>query len=355
MGLPTKSFDLFFGTGGVGKTTLATARAIDLARQGHRVLLMTIDPAKRLKDILGLDDAAAGSVKTIHSLPEVGDLPTPLDALLMSPTHTIQRMGEAVGVKELSQNRIVAILAKPNGGMNEILALIELQMRINEGKYDCVVLDTPPGPHFLDFLEGLDKIRKFFDQRFVEIFTSLGRKAMDNTQKTLVKNLFDKVVNAGVNKLLSYLQKVTGENFVEDFLEALEVIYRSRSSFMQGLAMESKLSDPAAANWFLVTSVEQGKFHEALEIQRMANKLRKREMFLVLNKTLGHELDSWQPAPHTEGEKLKNAFIQKEKTLLEKTKPHFLAIYAFPEVFASSPLQHVTALAATWRKHVDSN
>lgn len=355
MGLPLKSFDLFFGTGGVGKTTLATARAIDLARQGHKVLLMTIDPAKRLKDILGLDDAAAGSVKTIHSLPEVGDLPTPLDALLMSPTHTIQRMGEAVGVKELSQNRIVAILAKPNGGMNEILALIELQMRMNEGKYDCVVLDTPPGPHFLDFLEGLDKIRKFFDQRFVEIFTSLGRKAMDNTQKTLVKNLFDKVVNAGVNKLLSYLQKVTGEHFVEDFLEALEVIYRSRSSFMQGLAMESKLSDPNAANWFLVTSVEQGKFHEALEIQRMANKLRKREMFLVLNKTLGHELNSWQPIPQSDGEKLKNAFVLKEKNLLEKTRPHFLAILAFPEVFASSPLKHVTALAATWRKHVDSN
>lgn len=353
MSLPVRSFDLFFGTGGVGKTTLATARAIQLANEGHRVLLMTIDPAKRLKDILGLSDESAGEIAIIERLPEVGELKVPLHALLMSPPRTIQRMGEVAGVKELSQNRIVEVLARPHGGMNEILALIELQMRLKDGNYDCVVLDTPPGPHFLDFLDGLEKIRKFFDQRFVEIFTSLGRRALETPSKGLVSGLFDKVVGAGVNKLLSYLQKVTGERFVEDFLSALEVIYRSRSSFMQGLAMEERLSDPTKANWFLVTSVEQGKFHEALDIQKSAGKMHNREMFLVLNKTLSHELLDWHPAAGSAAFALRESLINKENLLREKTRPHFGGIVDFPEILASSPTEHVKQLAHIWSKHAN--
>lgn len=354
MSLPLRSFDLFFGTGGVGKTTLATARAIQLANEGHRVLLMTIDPAKRLKDILGLKDDCAGEISEIAQLPEVGELKTPLHALLMSPPKTIQRMGERAGVKELSQNRIVEVLARPYGGMNEILALIELQNRIAEGHYDCVVLDTPPGPHFLDFLDGLEKIRKFFDQRFVEIFTSLGRSALEkNTSRGFVGGLFDKVVGAGVDKLLSYLQKVTGERFVEDFLAALELIYRSRSSFMQGLAMEERLSDSTKANWFLVTSVEQGKLHEALAIQKAAGAARKRDMYLLVNKTLSRELEMWHPAVGSPHEKLKNSLLHKESQLKEKTRPHFVDIFEFPEILVSSPTEHVKRLAQFWSQHAN--
>jgi anion-transporting ArsA/GET3 family ATPase len=353
MSLPLRSFDLFFGTGGVGKTTLATARAIQLANEGQRVLLMTIDPAKRLKDILGLSDDKAGEVAIIEQLPDVGVLKTPLHALLMSPPRTIQRMGEQAGVKELSQNRIVEVLARPHGGMNEILALIELQMRLKDGQYDCVVLDTPPGPHFLDFLDGLEKIRKFFDQRFVEIFTSLGRRALETPSKGLMSGLFDKVVGAGVNKLLSYLQKVTGESFVEDFLGALEVIYRSRSSFMQGLAMEERLADPVKANWFLVTSVEQGKFHEALDIQKAAGKMHKREMFLVLNKTLSQELQDWHPVEGTAAHELRASLLNKETLLREKTRPHFAGLVDFHEILANSPTEHVKQLANIWSKHAN--
>lgn len=353
MSLPLRSFDLFFGTGGVGKTTLATARAIQLANDGHRVLLMTIDPARRLKDILGLSDATAGDIAIIEQLPDIGVLKTPLHALLMSPPRTIQRMGDQAGVKELSQNRIVEVLARPHGGMNEILALIELQMRLKDGQYDCVVLDTPPGPHFLDFLDGLEKIRKFFDQRFVEIFTSLGRRAIEAPSKGLVSGLFDKVVGAGVNKLLSYLQKVTGESFVEDFLSALEVIYRSRSSFMQGLAMEERLADPTKANWFLVTSVEQGKFHEALDIQRAAEKMHKRDMFLVLNKTLSHELKDWHPQEGTASYDLRASLLVKESRLRDKTRPHFVGLLDFPEVLANSPTEHVKQLAKIWSMHAN--
>lgn len=347
--VPHKQFDLFFGTGGVGKTTLATARAVQLAREGKRVLLMTIDPARRLKEVLGLGDDAAGNVVPIHELPGIGSFPVPLHALLMSSTHTLERMAKSANVPELSKNRIVSILTRPNGGMNEILAVIELQARMESGDYDVVVLDTPPGPHFLDFLEGLDKIRTFFDQRFVEIFTSLGRRAVSTTQKSFAGKIMNKFVGAGVQKLLGYLQKVTGEGFIEDFLSALEVIYRSRAAFTRGLEMEKRLTDPACANWFLVTSVEQGKAQEALEIQREATRLAPQGMYLAINKCLLQELKDWRPAAGSRALQLKDALMTKERSLLDSTKNGFAGVLTFPEIFASAPLDHVQRLAEGWK------
>ncbi len=350
MALTHRPFEIFFGTGGVGKTTLATARPVQLAGEGKRVLLMTIDPAKRLKDLLGLSDAQAGMVVAISRFGDLPPFAAPLDVLLMSAPHTIQRMAESSGVPELARNRIVEVLARPNGGMNEILALIELDLRFTAGNYDCVVLDTPPGPHFLDFLEGLDKIRAFFDARFVEIFASLGRKVVEVAPtKGLAGRLVGKVVGAGVQKLLSYLEKVTGAAFVEDFLQALQVIYRARGAFLRGLEMEKRLTAKDASHWFLVTSVEQGKVSEALAIRRDAVALAPQGVTLAVNKCLSPVLADW--APTGDGARLKAAWLAKEHALLDGARAGFAGVLAFPEIFTASPLDHVEALAEGWKKH----
>lgn len=349
--LKMKRFEIFFGTGGVGKTTLATARAVDLALQGKKVLLMTIDPSKRLKDILGLKDEDSGELCEVKELAGLTPFVQPMNALLMNPQKTIARMGDMAGVSELKSNRIVEILTKPYGGMNEILALIELKIRIDEQSYDCVVLDTPPGSHFLDFLDAIDKIKQFFDHRFVEIFTSLGKKTIEATQKNFISGFMDKVVGYGVNKLLEYLQKVTGEGFVDDFLKALEVIYRSRASFLKGIEMEKLLCLESEATWFLVTSVEQGKVSEALEIQKSAGKKHNRRMNLLLNKTISHHLEDWQAMG--DSLRFKNFFLAKERHI--KATKNFVDVYDFPEVFASSPLDHVRDLSTHWRSYANNH
>ncbi len=344
MTLSTKSFEIFCGTGGVGKTTLATARAQNLADYGHRVLLITIDPAKRLKDLLGLKGEAVGEVVAVNLNG------THLHALLMSPEKTIQRMSRKYNTPDLEGNRIVKILSKPYGGMNEILSMVELQMQFDSGLYDVIVLDTPPGAHFLDFLEGLNKISSFFDQNFIEIFSYLGQKTAKAGKKIFGLNLINKVISTGVKKLLGHLQSVTGAQFIDDFIEAIQIIYQSREAFLKGIALKEKLKSKEECNWFLVTSIEQGKAQEAIEIRSHATHFIHQDHYLVLNKCLESELSTWDPDKE-ELTKIKSSLELKEKNLKKQLKDLFPVVIEFPEIISLSPSDHLIHLTEKWKSY----
>jgi anion-transporting ArsA/GET3 family ATPase len=340
----TKSFEIFCGTGGVGKTTLATSRALSQASTGLRVLLITIDPAKRLKDLLKLTGDSIGEVTTV----EVNDIK--LDALLMSPEKTIQRMALKYQTPDLASNRIVKILSKPYGGMNEILSLVEVQMQFDSGKYDVIVLDTPPGAHFLDFLEGIGKIRSFFDQSFVEIFSYLGTKTV-NAGKMFGLGIINRMISGGLRKLLGYLQKVTDAKFIEDFIVAVQIIYQSKEAFLKGLSLQERLKSKTECNWFLVTSVEQGKAQEAIEMKSHAKSFMHQDHFLVLNKCLEQEMSGWNP---TDPKLLaiKISLDGREKDLKKSLKENFPVLLEFPEVMSLEPIEHVINLTNKWKSYV---
>jgi anion-transporting ArsA/GET3 family ATPase len=344
--LSTKSFEIFCGTGGVGKTTLAAARALSLSGQGQRVLLITIDPARRLKDLLGLSDNSFGEVT------EVNFNGLKLKALLMSPEKTIQRMSAHMNTPDLADNRIVQILSRPYGGMNEILSLVEVQMQFETGAFDVIVLDTPPGAHFLDFLEGLGKIRSFFDQSFVEIFNYLGQKTADAGKKVFGRSLINRFISSGLRKLLGYLQKVTGAKFIEDFIEAVQIIYQSKAAFLKGISLQDKLKAREACNWFLVTSVEQGKAQEAVELRSHASHFIHQDHFLVLNKCMESELKDWQAANPALGQ-IKDSLLGREKELKSELKSVFPTVLEFPEVISLSPDDHLHHLTEKWNTYAN--
>lgn len=344
MALNTKSFEIFCGTGGVGKTTLAASRAINLSQKGLRVLLVTIDPARRLKDLLGLSGGHIGEVT------EVSIEGTQLHALLMSPEKTIQRMAKAYNTPDLADNRIVQILSRPYGGMNEILSMVEVQMQFETKQFDVIVLDTPPGAHFLDFLESLGKIRNFFDQNFIEIFSYLGQKTASAGKKVFGLGIINRFISGGVRKLLGYLQNVTGAEFIDDFIQAVQIIYQSKDAFLKGLVLQDKLKSRTECNWFLVTSVEQGKAEEAIEIKSHASHFIHQDHFLVLNKCLEAELSPWTP-DEANLKKIKASLENKERSLKRQLSSAFPTVLEFPEIISLSPSDHIHQLTQKWNSY----
>ena len=151
------------GDGGVGKTTVAAAMAARLALSGRRVLAVTVDPANRLKDALGL--SGRPGVEEPVSLAALGPI-TPggtLSAMVLDTATELDRLVLRVAPTDEARRRIMDNVfyrkaVTRMAGTHEYMAMERLLEALESGRYDLVVLDTPPERHALDFLDAPDRL-----------------------------------------------------------------------------------------------------------------------------------------------------------------------------------------------------
>jgi anion-transporting ArsA/GET3 family ATPase len=262
------------GSGGVGKTTVSATFALAAARAGRRACVVTVDPARRLADSLGVQSLA-------NTPTEVeGDWPGHLFALMLDTKGTfddlVQRYASTPEQAEsIRTNRLYQNLAGALSGTQEYMAMEKLYELVDSKAFDVVVVDTPPTRNALDLLDAPRRLTRFLENR-------LFRALLVPTRLSL------KAVAVATHALLRTISKVAGAEIVEDAVgffqafEGMEEGFRDRAG-----AVRELLADPMTA-YVLVTSARPDAVAEA---SFFAEKLAEREVApaaLVVNRIHPH-------------------------------------------------------------------
>jgi anion-transporting ArsA/GET3 family ATPase len=217
------------GTGGVGKTTTAAALAVAAARAGRRAVVVTIDPARRLADALGLE------ALTNEPTPVIGDWPGELHAMMLDARQTfddlVARYAEdAQQATSILENRLYQNLSGRLSGTQEYMAVEKLFELHETGDYDLIVVDTPPTRNALDFLEAPDRLARFLDGRLVRLlFPSSVRR----------------IVNASLQLILNRAARVVGRQVVDDTIAFLRAFQGMEDGFRdRARHVRTLLADP---------------------------------------------------------------------------------------------------------------
>jgi anion-transporting ArsA/GET3 family ATPase len=200
------------GSGGVGKTTTAAALAIAAARSGRKAAVLTIDPAKRLAQALGVE--AMGNIPRALT-PEL-TAPGSVDAMMLEASAAlddfVQRLvPDAERRERLFQNRLYQVIARHLGGTHEYMAVERLHALVEESGYDVVILDTPPTVNALDFLDAPNRLAGFFSEKITRFFVKQGEEKK--------KGFIDKLRDRAGDLAMGVLGKALGEGFVEELAD----------------------------------------------------------------------------------------------------------------------------------------
>ncbi|HEU4658741.1 MAG TPA: ArsA-related P-loop ATPase [Capillimicrobium sp.] len=246
------------GSGGVGKTTTSAALAMGLAARGQTVAVVTIDPAKRLADSLGLD-RLGNEPRLVDPARFAGhgiEMRGELWAMTLDPKHTFDELIEQLAPDERTReevlgNRIYQELSSAVAGSQEFTAIAKLYELDRSGRFDVLVLDTPPSRNALDFLDAPDRLTNFFEGRALRVFLA-------------PTGLAAKLMGRSTSVVFSVLKRVTGVDLLQD----LSVFFRALGGLIDGFreraaGVKALLADPATT-FLIVTSPEREPVEEAI-------------------------------------------------------------------------------------------
>jgi anion-transporting ArsA/GET3 family ATPase len=244
-----KSVIVCCGSGGTGKTTISAAIGLAGAEQGRKACVVTIDPARRLADALGLDDLDNTPWRID------GDWSGELSAVMLDAKSTfddlIARYAESPEQAErILQNRLYRNLTSALSGTQEYMAMEKLYELHSEGGFDLVVVDTPPTRHALDFVDAPRRLYNFLENRVFRLVLMPTRAYL-------------KAMTFAANALLRTISRVAGSEIVEDAIaffrafEGMEEGFRERARRVEAL-----LADPGTA-FVLVAAPREDSIDEA--------------------------------------------------------------------------------------------
>jgi anion-transporting ArsA/GET3 family ATPase len=238
------------GSGGVGKTTVAAVLAMEGARQGKRTAVVTIDPAKRLADALGLEGLTnqPGRIG--------GDWPGELYALMLDTKSTFDDLVAKYAetpeqVERILENRFYRNISSALSATQEFMAMEKLYELHVESDFDLVVVDTPPTRNALDFLDAPGTLTRFLDHPLYKLVMAPTRGIM-------------RAASFAAQAFLRTVAKVVGSEVIEDAIAFFAAFQGMEEGFRNRAHHVDELLNDAVTQFVLVASPRRDTLEEAV-------------------------------------------------------------------------------------------
>jgi len=283
--LATKEIVVFCGSGGVGKTSVAAAAGVAAAtRLGGKVLVLTIDPARRLANALGLEDFGNVEKKVpVEAFKAAGLEPrgemwaAMLDTKSSWDELVLRHAPDEETAYRILENRLYTNITGRFVQSHDYIAMERLFDVHTTGKYDLIVIDTPPTRNAIDFLEAPSRMADFFGGRLLRWLTMPYRMGGRRGAR---------VINFASRPFYQLADRILGSQFLQDIAEFFLSFQSMYDGFSKRAQAVERLLHDRRTTFAVVTTLEGAPLREA---QFFCEQLTKRDFHLgalVLNKTL---------------------------------------------------------------------
>lgn len=276
------------GAGGVGKTTTSASLALAAARAGRRVLVITIDPSKRLAQTLGVspNDREPTLLSEARQRAVGVEAPGSLSAWMLDPQAVSDEMVRRItrdeaSAQQLLRNRVYRHVTSMIAGMQEYMAVEALHGFVEDQRYDLIVLDTPPSRDALRFLDAPSRAGAFLDRRVLRLFLPSSESRLRQAATRVFERLLDLAFGARARQEI--------QQFFELFEHVLLHLSRSQGD------MRAFFGGPEVA-FLLVTSPTDAALEEARYFESKTRELRLPLAGTVLNRSRAWTIDRPPPS-----------------------------------------------------------
>jgi anion-transporting ArsA/GET3 family ATPase len=329
------------GAGGVGKTTTAAALGVAAARRGKRVLCLTIDPARRLAESLGIQRMTTEAVTVDPARFEAAGVPIKgsLTAMMLDTKRTFDELvvkysSTPEKAERLLGNKLYQYVSTSLAGTQEYMAMEKLVAVKDDPQYDLIVLDTPPTANALDFLDAPQRLVEALDSAtmkwFVQAFQHTGKLSLNLLAKSAAT-------------ILRTIGRITGGGFLEAMAEFIAELNDLFGGFKERAGrVEAALRSPDVA-FVLVTSAAPPSIQEVLYFaERLEEANMPRGAFVV------NRFHVAPPKPDgVREEDVKKAILAREITLEEDAPARLVRAHADAVKLAALDARHLRVLEAT--------